>query len=72
MTLWCGLLSCLFVVPVPANSGPKFKVDANRLVADALIAETRPIRERLFEIVSSSPEWTRNCALPINARPACR
>jgi hypothetical protein len=40
MTLWCGLLSCLFVVPVPANSGPKFKVDANRLVADALIAET--------------------------------
>jgi hypothetical protein len=39
MTLWHGLLPCLFLVPVPANEGLKAKPDANRMVADALVAE---------------------------------
>jgi hypothetical protein len=39
MTCWCGFLSCLFVIPVPADRGPKLKTDANLMVADALVAE---------------------------------
>jgi hypothetical protein len=44
MTLWCGLLPCLFLAPVPANEGLKVKADANRMVADALVAEATTLQ----------------------------
>jgi hypothetical protein len=39
MTLWYGFLSSLILVPLPADAGQKPKVDASRLVANALRAE---------------------------------
>jgi hypothetical protein len=39
MSLWHGLLPCLVLAPVPANEGLEAKPDANRMVADALVAE---------------------------------
>jgi hypothetical protein len=39
MSLWHGLLLCLVLAPVPANAGLDSNPDANRMVADALVAE---------------------------------
>jgi hypothetical protein len=39
MSLWHGLLPCLILAPVPANEGLEAKPDANRMAADALVAE---------------------------------
>src|SRR5579884_3837244 len=39
MTLWQGLLPCLVLAPVPAHEGLEGKPDANRIAADALVAE---------------------------------
>jgi Protein of unknown function (DUF3386) len=39
MTLWYGLLPCLFLAPVAANDGLMVRPCASRLVADAVAAE---------------------------------